>query len=422
MKVVLDPVHGYIELDDIARDLISTPRMQRLRRVKQLGFSNLVYPGANHTRFEHSLGVMHLASMLMSHIDSVPEDKKIELKAASLLHDVGHGPFSHVTENLISRYTRRKHDDVKELIGKGEIGETLKKHGLNPGELARHIKGESSIGQVLSSEIDVDRMDYLVRDAHYTGVAFGVVDYNRLINKMQFYENKLVVAQGGLKAAESLLVSRFWMNTSVYYHHVTRISEAMCSKAVEFMIEEEKLDPLRLREMDDIDLVAAMRQAGGYAGELSRRLDERKLYKRALYTGFEEVGKGVLRHRGKVGRLESEIADMAGVTPEDVLVDIPKMPEMLEMRALIKTDHKMVPLNDVSHFVSILQEAHLDNWRIGVYSPKEHCEAVEKAAKDFFDIKKNTKQFKLDEIKENHLIHNNYNNYNNYNKSKYNND
>ena len=119
MKVVLDPVHGYIELDNLAQDLLSTPQMQRLRRVRQLGFSNLVYPGANHTRFEHSLGAMHLASTLTRSLDSIEEDRKIEVKAATLLHDVGHGPFSHVTENIIDKYARRRHDDVKEILGKG---------------------------------------------------------------------------------------------------------------------------------------------------------------------------------------------------------------------------------------------------------------------------------------------------------------
>lgn len=398
MKVVLDPVHGYIELDDLVQDLLSTPQMQRLRRIKQLGFSNLVYPGANHSRFEHSLGTMHLASTLTRGLNSIEEDKKTEIKVAALLHDIGHGPFSHVTENVIDKYTRRRHDDVKEILGKVEIREVLSKYGISPGNLVKHIKGETSLGQILSSEIDVDRMDYLVRDARYTGVAFGVVDYNRLIKQMNFYEDRLVVDYGGLKAAESLLVSRFWMNTSVYYHHVTRISEVMCSRAVEYMIENNELDPFKLRQMDDIDLIASMRNAAGYAGELSRLLDARKLYKRALYVGLADVGKAVLRHRGRIRRVEKEIAELAGVNPEYVLVDIPKTPEMLEMQAMIKTDHKIIPLNEASHFVSILQEAQMDNWRMGVYSPKEYCEAVGKAARDYFDVKKPLKQFKLSEI------------------------
>ncbi|MCC4765165.1 HD domain-containing protein [Methanosarcina sp. DH1] len=398
MKVVLDPVHGYIELDDLVQDLLSTPQMQRLRRIKQLGFSNLVYPGANHSRFEHSLGTMHLASTLTRGLNSIEEDKKTEIKVAALLHDIGHGPFSHVTENVIDKYTRRRHDDVKEILGKVEIREVLSKYGISPGNLVKHIKGETSLGQILSSEIDVDRMDYLVRDARYTGVAFGVVDYNRLIKQMNFYEDRLVVDYGGLKAAESLLVSRFWMNTSVYYHHVTRISEVMCSRAVEYMIENNELDPFKLRQMDDIDLIASMRNAAGYAGELSRLLDARKLYKRALYVGLADVGKAVLRHRGRIRRVEKEIAELAGVNPEYVLVDIPKTPEMLEMQAMIKTDHKIIPLNEASHFVSILQEAQMDNWRMGVYSPKEYCEAVGKAARDYFDVKKPLKQFKLSDI------------------------
>ncbi|MDW5552172.1 HD domain-containing protein [Methanosarcina sp.] len=398
MKVVLDPVHGYIELDDLVQDLLSTPLMQRLRRVRQLGFSNLVYPGANHSRFEHSLGTMHLASTLTRSLDSIEEDKKAEIKAAALLHDVGHGPFSHVTENIIDKYTRRRHEDVKGILGKGEIREILNKYGISSGNLVKHIKGETSLGQILSSEIDVDRMDYLVRDAHYTGVAFGVVDYNRLIKQMNFYEDRLVVDYGGLKAAESLLVSRLWMNTSVYYHHVTRISEAMCSRAVEYMIENNELDPFRLRYMDDIDLVASMRNATGYAGELARMLDARKLYKRALYVGLADVGKAVLRHRDRIRRVEKEIAELAGVDSEFVLVDIPKTPEMLEMQAMIKTDHKMIPLNEASHFVSILQEAQMDNWRMGVYSPKEYCEVVGKAARDYFDVKKPLKQFKLSDL------------------------
>lgn len=398
MKVVLDPVHGYIELDEITLELLATPQVQRLRRIKQLGFSNLVYPGANHTRFEHSLGVMHLASVLMKNLDSIDSEKKTELKAASLLHDVGHGPFSHVTENIISKYTRCKHDDVREILKKGELREVLEKYGLSSGKLAKHIKGQTSIGQILSSEIDVDRMDYLVRDAHYTGVAFGVVDYNRLINQMSFDDGKLVIGQGGLKAAESLLVSRFWMNTSVYYHHVTRISEAMCSKATEYMIENGELEPLKLRQMDDIDLLAAMRCAGGHGGELSRALEARKLYKRALYVGFEDVDKNVLKQRNKIQRIENEIAELAKVDTKYVLVDIPKTPEMSEIKALIKSEDRTVPLNEASHFVSILQEAHMDNWRMGVYSQKEHCEAVEKAAREYFEVKKPTKQFKLSDI------------------------
>ncbi|MDO9096669.1 MAG: HD domain-containing protein, partial [Candidatus Methanoperedens sp.] len=174
MKVIRDPIHDYIELDELALALIDTPQVQRLRRIRQLGFSNLVYPGANHTRFEHSLGVYHLAGCLVKQID---ENKREELLAAAMLHDIGHGPFSHATEELIERYTRKRHDDAEELLRKGAISDVLRDFSLSPSSIAAHIKGETYIGQIINSEIDVDRMDYLVRDAHYTGVAFGLIDH-----------------------------------------------------------------------------------------------------------------------------------------------------------------------------------------------------------------------------------------------------
>ena len=398
MKVIRDPVHGYIELDKLALSLIDAPSMQRLRRINQLGLSNLVYPGANHTRFEHSIGVMHLATVLTSQIDSVTTNEKNELRAAALLHDIGHGPLSHVTESIISHYTRRKHDDVKDIINRGEISEILQEHDLNPANIAKHIKGETAIGQILSSEIDVDRMDYLVRDAHYTGVAFGLVDHVRLIHEMQFYENKLVVTPGGLKAAESLLVSRFLMHPSVYYHHVSRIAETMCTRAIEYLIKNKALDPFELGEMNDARLFETMRADEGYAGELAQRLDERRLYKRALYVGFESVGENVLRHRSNVERVEGEIAEMVGIDPENVLIDIPKAPDIAEMKALIKVDGKMLRLDEASHVVATLERAHKDNWKMGVYTPKEHRDAVGKAAREFFEVKKTTKQFRLNEL------------------------
>ncbi|SES63674.1 hypothetical protein SAMN04488587_0230 [Methanococcoides vulcani] len=398
MKVIRDPVHGYIELDQLVLSLIDTPQMQRLRRIQQLGLSNLVYPGANHTRFEHSLGVMHLATTLTSQLNSIEKDEKDEIRAAALLHDVGHGPLSHVTESIIKQYTRQRHEDVKPILKKGEIAEILDEHGLDPVTIADHIKGETSLGKIVNSEIDVDRMDYLVRDAHYTGVAFGLVDHARLIHEMQFYEDNLVVGLGGLKAAESLLVSRFLMHPSVYYHHVSRIAETMFTRAVQDLINKKTLDPFKLRQMEDARLFEMIRADDGYAGELGKRLDERRLYKRALHVGIDVVGENVLRYRGKVDRVENEIAEMVGIDSSEILIDIPKRPEIAEMKALIKVDGKMLRLDEASNIVATIENAHQDNWRMGVYTIKEHRETVRKAAQEFFDTKKGTKQFRLTDL------------------------
>jgi hypothetical protein len=400
MKVIRDPIHGYIELDPLTLSIIDSPQMQRLRRLSQLGLSNLVYPGANHSRFEHSLGVMHLATMLTGKIDSVTDEEKEELRVAALLHDVGHGPYSHVTENLTKLYTRQHHEDVHEILKKGELGEILSDNGLNPANIEDHIQGKTDLGKILNSEIDVDRMDYLVRDSHYTGVAFGLVDHVRLINEMKFYENNLVVNAGGVKAAESLLVSRFLMHPSVYYHHVSRIAETMFTRAVDDLIQKKSLNPFELRKMDDSGLLEMIRNDDGYAGELAHQLDNRKLYKRALYVGFDEVGEGVLKHRKNIKRVEAEIASEVGIDAESVLIDIPRNPEIAEMKALVKINNKMLRLDEASHVVSTLEQAHRDNWKMGVYTPKEHREAVGKAAKNFFEVKRTTKQFRLTEIEE----------------------
>ncbi|AFV24310.1 metal-dependent phosphohydrolase [Methanolobus psychrophilus R15] len=398
MKVIRDPIHGYIELDALTMALIDSSPMQRLRRISQLGLSNLVYPGANHTRFEHSLGVMHLAGMLTSRIDTVTREEKEELRVAALLHDLGHGPFSHVTEGLVKHYTRQGHEDIRDILKKGEIAEILGEHGINPVKVERHIQGQTDFGKILNSEIDVDKMDYLVRDSHYTGVAFGLVDHARLINEMHFYENKLVVAAGGVKAAESLLVSRFLMHPSVYYHHVSRIAETMFVRAVEDLIQQEMLDPFELRRMDDARIFETMRNNSGYAGELAARLDDRKLYKRALYVGFEDVGEGVLKQRKNVRRIEAEIADMVGIDSKEVLIDIPRDPEIVEMKALVKMNGRMLRLDEASHVVATLEQAHRDNWKMGVYTTQENREKVGKAARDFFDVKRETRQFRLTDL------------------------
>jgi HD superfamily phosphohydrolase len=394
MKVIRDPIHDYIELDDLALALIETPQVQRLRRIRQLGFSNLVYPGANHTRFEHSLGVYHLAKHLVKQVD---EQQRNELLAAALLHDIGHGPFSHATEDLIMRYTRKSHEDIEEFLRKGEISDILKEYSLSPSAIAAHIKGDTDPGQIIHSEIDVDRMDYLVRDAHYTGVAFGLIDHVRLIHELKFNENRLVLNIGGLQAAESLLVSRFLMHPTVYFHHVSRIAESMCENAAQYMIDG-GLYPKLLRRMDDCTFMMEMKSAGGYAAEIAKRLDNRRLFKRALYIGFDFVNVDVIKLRKNKKRVENEIAQKAGIDPGYVLLDIPDKPDIAEMKAQVMVNGKMISLDKASNLVASLEKAQLDNWRLGVFTPSEFREKVGIISRELFQVKKDTRQFKLTEI------------------------
>lgn len=395
MTTIRDPVHGYVRLDDLAIDLVDTQEMQRLRWIKQLGLAHLVYPGANHTRFEHSLGSYHLAGLLSRHL-GLDEADGTEIQAAALLHDVGHGPFSHVTERVLSSYLREEHEDVADRLRRGELGDVLRDRGLQPHRILRLIRGETPLGQVVSGEVDVDRMDYLTRDSHYTGVAYGVVDYQRLMETMAMKEGHLVLEEGGVHAAESLLVSRLLMYPTVYFHHASRIAQKMLDVGVRVMVEEGS-DPRRIREMDDLQLSAAMASAGGYPGEIIERIRARRLFKRSIYVGRDRLE--APEKMGKEGRIAEEIAEIAGVDPLYVLVDNPGLPRIAEGNVgVVGVDGEERPLREVSPLVTIMERAHLAAWRLGVYTTEEHRDRVRRAATSHLKVGRNPVQHTFEDL------------------------
>jgi HD superfamily phosphohydrolase len=385
MIEIRDPVHGYVTLDGLALDLAGTPQMQRLRWIKQLGLASLVYPGANHTRFEHSLGAHHLAGILAGHL-GLEEEDELRVKAAALLHDVGHGPLSHATEAALSPYLRQEHESLGDLLRKGELREVLNEHGLRPQEVQSMIRGEGRLGQIVSGEIDADRMDYLIRDSHYTGVAYGVIDHLRLIRIMRIYRGGLVVDSGGIQAATSLLISRLLMHPAVYYHHVCRICEGMISSAVRQMIED-GVGAADIKAMDDLQLFSAMAAHGGFAAEIASRIKSRKLFKRAVYVGPESLEPST---RSWVGerRIAQEIAQEAEVDPDYILVDSPPLPEAEEGNFPVLAEGEVRNLREVSPLVAILEEAHRANWRFGVYCREEERESVAQAARRCLNLKR----------------------------------
>ncbi len=395
MKFIQDPIHGQLRLEDWQIAIIDTPEFQRLRRISQIGFANLVYPGANHTRFEHSLGTMHVASQLVKKMDA-DEDEKREIVVSALLHDIGHAPFSHCSEAILSRYLKIAHEDVERILKRGEIRDVLNELGFRIGRIVKHIKGQSECN-IVSGDIDADRMDYLVRDSYYTGVAYGVFDISRLLNKITFEGKKMVIEAGGLKAAESLLISRYMMYPTVYFHHVCRIARKMFERAVEFCIENGYLKPEDLLGMDDYDIVVFLRNIDGYPSEMMRLIDSRKLFKRAIYVGIDKINITEVQ-RINPKRAEAEIAEMAGVDVRNVIVDIPPIEEAKEFKAIVRIENELKSLEDVSSLVRALKIAERDVWRMGVYTKKEFVENVKKAALRFFNIERTPKQKKLDEL------------------------
>ena len=379
MVTIKDSVHDHIEVTGVAEALLDTPAVQRLRRVSQLGTVSLVYPSANHTRFEHSLGVYHLASEALDHLGVAGRTAE-RVRAAALLHDVGHSPFSHNVERLLYRHTGKLHDDVADLLSDGRVGAVLRDHDIDPDAVAELVAGGGRYGQLVSGELDVDRMDYLVRDAHHTGVPYGTIDHGRLVRELTFVDGELVLGEGNVQTAESLLLARALMNPTVYQHHVARIGKAMLRRATERLLERTDHDAETVRRWDDADLLVALRRTDATAG-LADRLSTRDLYKRAVWAELPDVPESLrTADRGRVRELEREIAEAADLDPDSVVVDVPPPPEMRESSSRVVVNGEIRRLDRQSPLVSALRTAGRNQWRLGVYAPETAVDRVGRTA------------------------------------------
>ena len=385
MKPIRDSVHDYITLCPIASDLLDTSEVQRLRHIKQLSTVRLVFPSANHTRFEHSLGVYHLASQAVDEFD-IDSETAAHARAAALLHDVGHGPYGHQTEGIIQRRTGADHDEIEWLLtdASREVCQVLESHGLDPERVAALVAGEGPLGSLISGELDVDRMDYLVRDAHHTGVPYGTIDHGRLIRDLRLEDGEPVLGEGNVATAESLLLARSLMNAIVYRHHVSRVAGAMLERAVEQYLDSTETAVEEFRRMADHDLLVALSEA---VPELGTRLEHRDLYKRAVWANLSTVPSGTVDAGYEEERAaEREIAQIAGVSPHEVIVDIPSRPTLKESATKVVVDGVSQRLEDASELVGALRATERARWRLGVYCPAEETEAVGAAASDVLGI------------------------------------
>jgi hypothetical protein len=381
MTTIKDSVHDHIEVSGVAEALLDTSAVQRLRHVKQLGTVQLVYPSANHTRFEHSLGVYHLADRALGHLGVAGREAE-RVRAAALLHDVGHGPYSHNIESLTHRHTGKYHDDVAELLTTGEVGDVLRDYGLAPERVAGLVAGEGQYGQLVSGELDVDRMDYLVRDAHHTGVPYGTIDHGRLVRELVFVDGELVLDEGNVQTAESLLLARALMNPTVYQHHVARISKAMLRRASERLLDVPDITAEQLRRMDDHELLVALRRTDATA-DFAERLRTRSLYKRAVWAEMRDVPDAVFEmDHEEIRAIERTVAGDLGLGADDVIVDVPPKPSMTESSSRVMVNGEIRQLEDQSPLVSALRTAQGNQWRLGVYCPPTETDAVGGAAAD----------------------------------------
>ena len=343
LKIFNDPIYGFITIPNpLIFDLIAHPYFQRLRRISQMGLSYLVYPGAHHTRFHHALGCLHLMQKVVRILKfkgiSISNQEENALYIAILLHDIGHGPFSHAMEHSIvheisheSISLRFMQDLNNEFDGRLSLAITMFK-----GDYSRQF-----FGQLISSQLDMDRSDYLKRDSFYTGVSEGNINSERLISMMNVVDDHLVIEKKGIYSIEKFLTSRRLMYWQVYLHKTSLVAEQMIinvlkrakqlaqqsvalnvSSAFGFFLEE-TINPTnfdtsvleQFSKLDDYDIIAALKSWQNHSDDvlrdMSARLLERKLLKIKFYKKNQIQSELDRLQKQWIAQTDNQAADVA---------------------------------------------------------------------------------------------------------------
>jgi HD superfamily phosphohydrolase len=321
------PVHGFVTLTDWEREIISQSPYQRLRRIRQLGWTDHVYPGAAHSRFEHSLGVMHVATAMFDGIVNSSRDvlereltfdkagierDRILVRLTALLHDVGHCPFSHAAEELFPRVSseeeapRFEHEEYSAAIIRERLRDAIEQHPTNDNykiradDIANLLEGSTESGRslvwrdIITGQMDADRVDYLLRDSLHSGVEYGKFDWRRLIGCLALVTSdaergfRLGVTEGGLHAAEALVLARYFMFTQVYFHKTRVAFDYHLQHALGEMLPNGHFPRPTGDELDDFlkwdDWRVVGNLASGAGGEHGQRLCQRTHFREVFHT------------------------------------------------------------------------------------------------------------------------------------------
>lgn len=409
--LIRDPVHGDLRLGAIEAAVLDFPEVQRLRGVKQLGTAYLVYPGALHTRFDHSLGAGQVAHRIVAALRAegvaVPGDVEDLIGAAALLHDVTHLPFGHTLEDERRLFTRHDKGDRLALLLDGPLGDRLDRLGVG-----REIAGvlgaaEASLpawaGEIVASTIDADLLDYLRRDSRFAGLKQDYDDRVFRYFTLSGGHLALAMAKHGMDRPDArseviqLLRMRYFLTERVYYHHTKVIAGAMISKAVELAVEHGLLGESELLELNDWTLLDRLERAPVPAiAALARRLGCRDLLKRgyvisAATVAFEERSALVARyHESRAERREAEerLAAALGRDAAEIVVYCPALTVMKEAAALVETSAGARRLNDTDDAgyaeIGALEARYADLWRLYVFVPAEVARKSAEPAAELF--------------------------------------
>jgi len=435
-KIINDTVHGSIRVEGVLLDLMESPEFQRLHHIHQLGLAYLVFPGANHTRLEHSLGTCHVADRMARAIGLGKEETMV-LRCAALLHDIGHGPFSHTLEFLFHDSIGRDHmaltKDVitgkatmcPEMGAPGAVASILEANGIDPEEVAdlvvqpealarNHTIGQYDrtvvpegpacskdadrwpkryMAQSIHGPIDADQLDYLLRDSHYTGVAHGVIDLERIVQTLGISNGSLVVDKSGVSAIEGMLVARSLMYSSVYFHKTVRIAEVMLMRAAERTDDLTGIDILT-----DGQLLSTLKAMGGLQARIVNMLWYRKLYKLLMAVPMSELGKddikALLRLESVDARraAEDEVCRRVGLEDGDVFIDVPRAelmvaePRLTQTGIMVRHRDRLHDLDKLTPLAKALTKRAVPDWALMISGRKEYragpeAQKIEKAVR-----------------------------------------
>jgi hypothetical protein len=418
-KTIQDPVHGAIEVERELVFLLDSVMMQRLRRVSQMALASHVFPGANHTRFEHCLGVMHLVDRILKNLaktEHLTSNQVMEAKTAGLLHDIGHLPFSHALEPLLECESAVKAECARLGVKPSElltmkiirsrwmrgifevVNRRSNRFNLDPSNIANLAVGRSPrgkprlefLGQLSHGNFDADRIDYLLRDAHYTGVPLGTVDIERLVRTIETSRSMnrkyLVVDVKGLHSLVSMIVARSTMYSAVYFHHGVRAANNMLLRAT---YREFSTCPLELLGHDDISLFQYLSQRKRTA-KLMAMLRSRNLFKPALTLKIENAGNAkaledfvseasILSTVGHETKIDRQIA----IRGQYAILDLPGIGKYSEIDADVKENGVVRPLREWSQIAKGVEDDSRLKWRGYVFGPPGRISEVRSKSKRY---------------------------------------
>jgi uncharacterized protein len=413
-KSIRCPLYGFIDLTKTETSVLDTAAMQRLARIKQLSHSYIVYPGAVHTRLEHSLGTLHVAGKICENLELSSDEKQV-VRLAALLHDIGQGPFSHIWEEPMRWINGPKfsHEEVTKLLIDKEP-EIVNALGGFKSDVLKVFTEDSLCSDIISSSIDADKLDYLRRDSYHTGVSYGRFDFDRVMHTIckisEPERDYLGISEKGKEAIENYRLARYAMHTQVYEHHTRIIADNMFLKAVKLALTNGCIKTSALDisdkdflqnyiQMDDFFIQHLILQSNDTViRDLIGRIRRRKLMKRALDIPLNKAGipDAIKRqHITKLDRkqteeIEIEIADAVGIDPAYVIVHIQNIKiklydrfwETIEKREkpiyVKDKDESVTPLDEESPFSLLSNQIN----SLYVFCPEEYKEKVRSVAKE----------------------------------------